>query len=82
LASSLVPAARRSVVERTFACLVQYRRPSKDCEQFTIASEAVIHLAMIQLMCAESEILEQTLRAWKRQESRGGQRVQTCADTE
>lgn len=41
---------RRWVVERTFAWLGQYRRLSKDYEERTLASEAMIHLAMIQLM--------------------------------
>ncbi len=41
---------RRWVVERTFAWFGQYRRLSKDYEERTTASEAMIHLAMIQLM--------------------------------
>ena len=41
---------RRWVVERTFAWLGQYRRLSKDYEELTTANEAMIHLAMIQLM--------------------------------
>jgi putative transposase len=38
------------VVERTFAWLGQYRRLGKDYEEWTSASEAMIHLALIQLM--------------------------------
>ena len=41
---------RRWVVERTFAWLGQYRRLSKDYEALTSTSEAMIYLAMIQLM--------------------------------
>jgi putative transposase len=41
---------RRWVVERTFAWFGRYRRLSKDYEQRTEVSEAMIHLAMIHLM--------------------------------
>ena len=41
---------RRWVVERTCAWLSRYRRRSKDYEYPTSASEAMIHVAMIQLM--------------------------------
>ena len=41
---------RRWVVERTFGWLGRYRRFSKDYEEFTESSEAMIHLAMIHLM--------------------------------
>ena len=40
----------RWVVERTFGWLGRYRRFSKDYEEFTKSSEAMIHLAMIHLM--------------------------------
>jgi putative transposase len=43
-------APRRWVVERTFAWLGRYRRLSKDYEYLTATSEAVIQLAMIQLL--------------------------------
>ena len=38
------------MVERTFAWLGRYRRLSKDYEFLPATSEAVIHLAMIQLL--------------------------------
>ena len=41
---------KRWVVERTFAWLGRYRRLSKDCEYHTYNSEAMIYLAMINLM--------------------------------
>jgi putative transposase len=47
-AFAVVP--RRWVVERTFAWLGRFRRLSKDYEYLPATSEAVIHLAMIQLL--------------------------------
>jgi putative transposase len=41
---------RRWVVERTFAWLGRFRRLSKDYEFLPATSEAVIHLATIQLL--------------------------------
>ena len=41
---------RRWVVERTFAWLGRYRRLSKDFEEKTETSEAMVYLAMIHIM--------------------------------
>lgn len=41
---------KRWIVERTFGWLNRYRRLSKDYEASTESSEAMIHLAMIQIM--------------------------------
>ena len=41
---------KRWIVERTFAWLGQYRRLSKDYEELCENSEAMIQIAMIQLM--------------------------------
>jgi len=41
---------KRWVVERTFAWLGKYRRLSKDYESLPVSSEAMIQLAMINLM--------------------------------
>jgi putative transposase len=41
---------RRWVVERTFGCIGRCRRLSKDYEQNTKSSEAMIYIAMIGIM--------------------------------
>jgi putative transposase len=46
---------KRWVVERTFAWLGQYRRLSKDYEECTESSEAMILIAMIQVMVRRLE---------------------------
>ena len=57
--------ARRWVVERTFAWLSNYRRLSKDYEQWVTTSDSWIYVAMTHLMLrrlarirAKSELLE------------------------
>jgi putative transposase len=41
---------KRWIVERTFAWIVRYRRHTKDYEKTTASSEAMIYIAMINLM--------------------------------
>lgn len=47
---------RRWVVERTFAWLGRYRRLSKDYEQLTESSEAMIYLASIHIMLKRTPV--------------------------
>lgn len=49
-AKGFVVLPKRWIVERTFAWLTRYRRHSKDYERKTYHSEAMIHIAMINLM--------------------------------
>lgn len=49
-ASGFVVLPKRWIVERTFAWISRYRRHSKDYERNPETSEAMIHLAMINLM--------------------------------
>ena len=49
-AKGFVVLPKRWIVERTFAWLTRYRRLSKDYERLTENSEAVIYIAMIELM--------------------------------
>ncbi len=48
--STFVVLPRRWVVERTFGWMSKYRRLSKDYESLPASSEAMIRLAMINLM--------------------------------
>jgi transposase len=50
MVSQFAVVPRRWVVERSFAWLGRFRRLSKDYEFCLATSEAVIHLAMIQLL--------------------------------
>lgn len=49
-AQGFVVLHKRWIVERTFAWLARYRRHSKDYERNTDSSQAMIHIAMINLM--------------------------------
>ena len=49
-AEGLVVLPKRSVVERTFSWTARYRRHSKDYERNPETSEAMIYIAMINLM--------------------------------
>jgi putative transposase len=41
---------KRWIVERTFAWLSQYRRPSRDYEELPKSSESMIYISMIRLL--------------------------------
>jgi putative transposase len=41
---------KRWIVERTFAWLSQYRRPSRDYEELPESSESMIYISMIRLL--------------------------------
>lgn len=48
--TTLVPAAHRWVVERSFAWLICFRRLARDYEGLPVVSEVLIHLAFVRLM--------------------------------
>ena len=57
-ATGFVVLPKRWIVERTFAWLVRYRRNSKDYERTTESSEAMIYIAMINLMSRRLAFME------------------------
>lgn len=48
-ATTLLPAAHRWVVERSFAWLIRFRRLARDYEGLPVVSEVLIHLAFVRL---------------------------------
>jgi transposase len=48
--TTLLPAAHRWVVERSFAWLIRFRRLARDYEGLPVVSEVLIGLAFVRLM--------------------------------
>jgi putative transposase len=57
-AKGFIVLPKRWIVERTFAWLVRYRRNSKDYERTPESSEAMIYIAMINLMSRRLAFIE------------------------
>lgn len=68
------PILERRAVERTYGCLMLHRRLARDCEALPTRSEAVIHLAMTDLM-ARRLTGENTI-SWPRPEKTTKQPIQ------
>ncbi|GAA2637370.1 hypothetical protein GCM10010411_91090 [Actinomadura fulvescens] len=58
-----VPLPRRWVIERTFGWLMQHRRLARDYEALPARSEAMIHLASIDLL--SRRLTSQSTPTWR-----------------